>query len=69
VSLGPLININTAAADQLESLPGIGAARARSILNSRTSDGPFATIEDLLARKVIPESVYTEIAPLITVAE
>jgi len=69
VSQGPLININTAAADQLESLPGIGSARARSILASRTSDGPFATVEDLLTRNVIPESVYTEIAPLITVAE
>ena len=69
VSQGPLININTAAADQLESLPGIGAARARGIMASRTSDGPFVSIDDLLARNVIPESVYTEIAPLITVSE
>ena len=69
VSQGPLININTAAAEQLESLPGIGAARTRSILASRTSDGPFATIDDLLARNLIPESVFTEIAPLITVSE
>ena len=68
-SQGPLVNINTAAADQLEALPGIGAARARSILASRTSDGPFATIDDLLGRKVIPESVFTEIAPLITVSQ
>jgi len=69
VSQGPLININTAAAEQLESLPGIGAARTRSILASRTSDGPFATIDDLLSRDLIPESVFTEIAPLITVSE
>jgi competence protein ComEA len=69
VSQGPLININTAAAGQLESLPGIGAARARSIVDSRMSEGPFATIDDLLTRKVIPESVYTEIASLITVSE
>ena len=69
VNQAPLININTAAADQLESLPGIGAARTRSILESRTSDGPFATIDDLLSRDLIPESVFTEIAPLITVSE
>jgi competence protein ComEA len=69
VNQAPLININTAAADQLESLPGIGEARARSILDSRASDGPFATIDDLLARNVIPESVFAEIAPLITVSE
>ena len=69
VNQAPLININTAAADQLESLPGIGAARTRSILASRTSDGPFATIDDLLSRDLIPESVFAEIAPLITVSE
>jgi competence protein ComEA len=69
VSQGPLININTAAADQLEWLPGIGAARTRIILASRTSDGPFSTIDDLLSRNLIPESVFTEIAPLITVSE
>ena len=69
VNQAPLININTAGADQLESLPGIGAARSTSILASRTSDGPFATIDDLLSRDLIPESVFTEIAPLITVSE
>ena len=69
VNQPPLININTAAAEQLESLPGIGEARARGILASRASDGPFATVDDLVARNVIPESVFTEIASLITVSE
>jgi competence protein ComEA len=69
VSQSPLVNINTAAADQLEALPGIGQARARSIIESRTADGPFATIDDLLARNVISESVFTKIAPLITVSQ
>jgi competence protein ComEA len=68
-SQGPLININTAGESELESLPGIGEVRARGIVQSRTSDGPFASIDDLLARKVIPESVFTEIAPLITVTQ
>lgn len=68
-SQSPLVNINTAAADQLESLPGIGPARARSIINSRESNGPFASVEDLLARRVIPESVLAEITPLITVSQ
>jgi competence protein ComEA len=69
VNQAPLININTATADELEALPGIGAARAASILASRTSDGPFNTIDDLLVRDVIPESVFTEIVPLITVSQ
>ena len=68
-SQGPLININTAAEAELESLPGIGEVRARSIVQSRTSQGSFASIDDLLARKVIPESVFQEIAPLITVTQ
>jgi competence protein ComEA len=68
-SQSPLININTADEAELESLPGIGEVRARSIVQSRTSDGPFASIDDLVVRKVIPESVFTEIAPLITVTQ
>jgi len=63
----PLININTASQAEMESLPGIGEVRATAILRSRTTDGPFAAIEDLLARDLIPESVYEQIAPLITV--
>jgi competence protein ComEA len=69
VNQAPLINVNTATTEELESLPGIGAARASSILESRASDGPFATVDDLLARNLIPESVFTDIAPLITVSE
>jgi len=68
-SQGPFININTAGEAELESLPGIGEVRARSIVQSRTTDGPFGSIDDLLARNVIPESVFTDIAPLITVTQ
>ena len=68
-SQSPLVNINTADEAQLESLPGIGQVRARSIVQSRTSDGPFALIDDLLTRKVITQSVFDEIAPLITVTQ
>jgi competence protein ComEA len=69
VSSGPLVNINTAGETELDSLPGIGPVRARSIVESRTSNGPFVSIEDLLTREVIPESVFTDIAPLITVSQ
>lgn len=68
-SQAPLVNINTADEAQLESLPGIGEVRARSIVQSRTADGPFASIDDLLTRNVIPESVFEDIAPLITVSQ
>jgi len=62
-----LININAASQAELESLPGIGEVRATAILRSRTTDGPFPAIEDLLTRNLIPKSVYEDIAPLITV--
>ena len=43
---GPL-NVNTATADQLESLPGIGASTARKIVSDREANGPYSSTEDL----------------------
>jgi len=63
----PLININSAGETELQALPGIGEVRARSIVQSRTSQGPFASVEDLVARKIVPQSVIADIEPLITV--
>lgn len=63
----PLVNINTAGEVELQTLPGIGEVRARSIVQSRTTQGPFASVEELLTRKVVPQSVFADIEPLITV--
>jgi competence protein ComEA len=63
----PLVNINTAAEAELQALPGIGEVRARSIVQSRTTQGPFASVDELLTRKVITQSVFADIEPLITV--
>ena len=41
------ININTAREDQLQMLPGIGAALARRIVDYRHENGPFKALEDL----------------------
>jgi competence ComEA-like helix-hairpin-helix protein len=41
------ININTARADQLQMLPGVGASIARRILDFRRENGPFKTLEGL----------------------
>lgn len=41
------ININTATAAKLEKLPGIGPARAKTIVRDREKNGPFRQVEDL----------------------
>src|SRR5262245_51901336 len=50
-----LLNLNTATADQLEALPGIGPATATRILEYREKNGPFKKIEDLMNIKGIGE--------------
>jgi competence protein ComEA len=41
------INVNTATADQLQTLPGIGPSKAQAIVDDRTQNGPFPTCADL----------------------
>ena len=42
-----LININTADAAELASLPGIGISKAKAIVAYRLEHGPFSTVDDL----------------------
>jgi competence protein ComEA len=46
VPSGP-VNVNTATAAELESLPGVGPATAAAIVDDRTRNGPFASVDDL----------------------
>lgn len=41
------VNINTASASELESLPGIGPSKASAIIEHRTANGPFASCASL----------------------
>ena len=41
------MNINTASADDLEKLPGIGPALAERIISHRQANGPFSSLDDL----------------------
>ncbi len=43
------IDVNSATSAQLEELPGVGEVKARSIIQFRETNGPFASVDDLLA--------------------
>jgi competence protein ComEA len=61
------ININTATAAELDTLPGIGPTTAQAIVDYRTQNGPFQTIQDITNVPVVWRSTYDLIKNLITV--
>ena len=66
-SPGAKVDINTASAELLDALPGIGEAYSRRIVDSRTLDGPYDSIEDLIERNVLPRATFDRISSLISV--
>ena len=64
---GALVNINTASASELETLPGIGEVLAQTIVDHRTEHGPFASVDALEDVSGIGPSTLEEIRDLVTV--
>lgn len=62
-----LVNINTADAQQLQALPGIGPAIAERIVQYRQAHGPFKTKEDIKNVQGIGDKKFEAIKDLITV--
>lgn len=62
-----VININTASVEELDKLPGIGPATAQLIIDYRTKNGPFKTIEDINSVPRIGDALYAKIKDQITV--
>ncbi len=62
-----LVNVNSADAAALESLPGVGPATAKAIIEHRTANGPFVSVEDLKKVKGIGDSKFASLRPFVTV--
>jgi competence protein ComEA len=62
------VNLNTATASDLQSLPGVGAATARLIIEHREKNGGFKKVEELMNIKGIGEKSFLKLKPMVTVA-
>ena len=66
-SVGSMININTATATEFETLSGIGEVLAAAIVDYRTENGPFASVDELEDVSGIGPSTLEEIRDQVTV--
>jgi competence protein ComEA len=62
-----IVDLNRATATDLDRLPGVGPATAKAIIDHRTRNGPFASVDDLLKVKGIGPAKLAEIRPWVKV--
>jgi len=68
-SLVSKVNLNQATLGELQSLPGIGKARARAIIQHREEYGPFENVEELRGVEGVSETMFETLQDLVTVEE
>jgi competence protein ComEA len=61
------VNVNTADAAALETLPGIGEVLAGAIIQYRTEHGPFRSVDELEDVSGIGPATLEKLRPLVTV--
>lgn len=65
--VGALIDVNTASAGELDTLPGIGPVTAAEIIGAR-EQAPFTTVDELLSRGVLGPATFEKVREMVTVA-
>ena len=63
-----MVNLNTATAAELATLPGVGPKLAERIIEYRQKKGPFKKIEELMNVQGIGEKSFLKLRPQLTVA-
>jgi competence protein ComEA len=65
--VGGLINVNSASTTELEELPGVGEVIAQAIVDHRTENGAFTSVDQLLDVSGIGDATLESIRELVTV--
>jgi competence protein ComEA len=66
-SAPPMVNINTAPAAELQTLPGVGPATAARIVEYRQKNGPFKKLEELMNVRGMGEKTFLKLRPQLTI--
>jgi competence protein ComEA len=64
---GALVNLNTATLAELDTLPGVGPSTAQKIIDYRTAQGGFKTVDDLNNVSGIGDVTFAELKDLVTI--
>ena len=67
VAAGAPVNLNTATMAELDTLPGVGPSTAQKILDYRTAQGGFKSVEDLNNVSGIGDVTFAELKDLVTI--
>jgi len=62
-----LVNLNSATETDLDTLPGVGPVTAAAILQWRTDNGAFTSVDELLEVSGIGDATLADIAPFVTI--